>query len=419
MSFANGLLLGWVIAFFCTQPLVAQFTVQIDIEKAPFHYSQTPDNNRVSRLADRINNQEIQLEYTHKRGYLRSLLDALEISESSQTLVFSKTSMQVQHISRRNPRAIYFNDDTYVGWVNGSSLAEVSTFDPKLGAAFYAVEMSPRRPEIQQATYDCLACHATSMTQGIPGHTVRSVMPAWDGSINSQLQSFVTSDASPFSERWGGWYVTGNHGGLQHMGNSALRGGKLDTSQNANLKNLREQFDTSNYLSPYSDIVALMVLEHQTQMHNAMARANFFVRKLRYDAGESGAKVDDPELKVQLSLIAGEVVERFLFCNETKLSDAVVGSVVFEEDFQRRGAKDTHGRSLRDFDLKTRIFKYPCSYLIYSEAFATLEPNLRSEIVRQIRDVLKDNTNREKFAHLTTTDRESILEILIETHPDF
>jgi len=153
-------------------PTLAQFTVSIDIEKAPFYYTETSDNNRVSRLIEKMNNKEVKLEYTPKRGYLESLLKALEISASSQTLVFSKTSMQVRYVSRNNPRAIYFNDDTYLGWVNGSSLVEISTADPKLGAAFYTFNMAPSRPKMQRANYDCLACHATSMTQGIPGHTV-------------------------------------------------------------------------------------------------------------------------------------------------------------------------------------------------------------------------------------------------------
>ena len=242
--------------------------LDIDIERAPFQYSETDDDNRVSRLIEKLKSKEIKLEYSREHGYLRSLLQALEIPESSQVLVFSKTSLQVRYISRRNPRAVYFNDDTYVGWVNGSSLMEISTADPKLGTAFYTVDMMPWRAKIEQAYYDCLGCHATSMTQGVPGHTIRSVMPMIDGSVDAQDESFVTDDRSPLSQRWGGWYVTGLHGEMQHMGNAFLRSGTLDTRDNGNRMNLRDEFDTSNYLSPYSDIVALMVLEHQTQLHN-------------------------------------------------------------------------------------------------------------------------------------------------------
>jgi hypothetical protein len=330
--------------------------------------------------------------------------------------------MQVQYISRRNPRAIYFNDDTYLGWVNGSSLVEISTADPKLGAAFYTVNMNPWRPMIDRANYDCLACHATTMTKGIPGHTVRSVMPTFDGGINSQLDTFLTSDRSPFIERWGGWYVTGAHGSIKHLGNAYVKGGVLDTRNNANMLNVRDEFNTSNYLSPYSDIVALMVLEHQTQMHNAFARASFYTRKLLHDAkslAAEGKTTDTNELDAQVSMIAGEVVEHLLFSGETVLTDEVRGLVEFAKEFQSRGPRDSQGRSLRDFDMKKRMFRYPCSYLIYSDAFTSLEPELRSEVVRQVKSTLESDTPTQSFAHLSADDRANILSILEETHPDF
>jgi hypothetical protein len=286
-----------------------------------------------------------------------------------------------------------------------------------LGAAFYTVDMAPSRPKMRRANYDCLACHATSMTQGIPGHTVRSVMPAYDGSIKLPLRSFITSDQSPLSERWGGWYVTGLHGDMKHLGNSYIRGGVIDTSKNANWKNVRDEIDSSNYLSPYSDIVALMVLEHQTQTHNAMVRANFFTRKLLHEAAL--ASTNENESKAQLASIAQAVVERLLFCGEAKLTDEIRGSVVFADDFQSVGPRDLQGRSLRDLDMKTRMFKYPCSYLIHGDSFAELEPSLRHEIVRQVKSILGKNEPSELFAHLTPDDCENILAILSETHPDF
>ncbi|QDT05393.1 hypothetical protein K227x_37930 [Rubripirellula lacrimiformis] len=416
-------LIGCVTATFALaagSPARGQFTVNIDIDQAPFQYTETPGNNRVSRLMHQLENKEVELDYTSQRGYLDSLLEALQIPPSSQTLVFSKTSMQVRYITRRNPRAIYFNDDTYVGWINGSSLVEISTADPKLGAAFYTIDMSPFRPKLKRMNYDCLACHATSLTQGIPGHTVRSVVPSYDGSVNSQTQSFITNDTSPFSQRWGGWYVTGFHGDMKHMGNAYVKGGSLDTSRNANLLNLRDEFDSANYLAPQSDIVALMVLEHQTQMHNSMVRADFFVRQLDHEASElDDDKVDAAESAAQLQLIAGEVVDRLLFKDETKLTDEVRGSVVFAADFQTLGPKDSQGRSLRDFDLKSRMFQYPCSYLIYSDAFKSLQPKLRSEIVRQIHDVLAGTAGGDRYEHLSAADRGSILGILSDTHPDF
>lgn len=392
----------------------------IDIEQVPFEYSKTTADNRVSRLVDAINAKSVQLEYSSENGYLRSLLKALEIPESSQTLVFSKTSMQVRYISRRNPRAIYFNDDTYVGWVRGSTLMEISTADPKLGTAFYTVDMMPWRAKIKQAYYDCLACHATSMTQGVPGHTVRSVHPEVDGSVATQRQSFITDHSSPFSQRWGGWYVTGRHGEMRHMGNSFLRGGQLDTLDNGNRLSLWDEFDTHDYLSPYSDIVALMVLEHQTQMHNAMIRSDFSLRQMIHEQEVAQSVGEDPaEWNAQIQLIAKEVVDCSLFCGETPLTSPIHGSVIFADDFSKKGPVDSQGRSLRAFDLKTRMFKYPCSFLIYSEAFDSLQDPLRQEVIRQIIAVLSGQNQAAEYQHLDQQTRTDILAILRETKVEF
>jgi hypothetical protein len=399
--------------------VLGQLDIDIDIEQAPFRYSDTADDNRVSRLIDKLSSKQIKLEYTREHGYLRSLLEALEIPESSQTLVFSKTSMQVRYISRRNPRAIYFNDDTYLGWVNGSSIVEISTADAKLGAVFYTVDMAPWHPKMQRANYECLGCHATSMTQGIPGHTVRSVLASYDGSVDSQRQSFITDDSSPFHQRWGGWYVTGLHGEMRHMGNAYLRGGTLDTTKNGNRSNVRDEFDSSNYLSPHSDIVALMVLEHQTQMHNTMVRADFSVRQWLHEVSQIEPTDEaEQEWRLQLQLIAKEVVDRLLFCGELRLTSEVKGSIVFANDFNQRGPKDDLGRSLREFDLQTRLFKYPLSFLIYSDAFDALQPCLRKEIYRQLDQVLCGANQSEDYQHLSPQTRSDALAILRATKDD-
>lgn len=124
-----------------TQNSLGQF-ISVDLESEPLQYSKTRPSNRISKLVEALANGSISWKYEDKKEYLVALLEHLNISESSQVLVFSKTSMQVQHISPRNPRAIYFNDDTYVGWIHGSSLVEISTNDPKLGAAFYTLRMT-------------------------------------------------------------------------------------------------------------------------------------------------------------------------------------------------------------------------------------------------------------------------------------
>lgn len=410
---------------------LADFTVDVDIEQPPFRYSKTDDDNPVSRWIDRLDSGEASLESSSKIGYLRAILEALDVSPATQTLVFSRTSLQVNHISRRNPRALYFNDDVYVGWIRGSPLMEISTADPKLGAAFYTVDTSIEPPRVKRESYTCLGCHATSMTQRVPGHTMRSVFTDFTGNIQSQRAAYITDDTSPLSERWGGWYVTGQHGDMTHMGNASGRSGEAD---NGNLQSLSREFNTLDYLRSSSDIVALMVLGHQTQMHNVMTRADFSVRQWQYERETSEAddapgttSGGDPdsapeaevELQTRIEATARQVVRSLLFCDEAQLTDEVKGSILFAKSFTRRGPEDQQGRSLREFDLKTRLFRYPCSYLIYSDAFSKLSEPLRQEILRQLHAVLSGTDKSREFEHLSDTLREEILEILIETHDEF
>ncbi len=413
-----GLIGAWLLCG-CTAAW-GQFNMGIDIEQAPFLYSKSPDDNPVSRLRDKLVAGDATLEYSPERGNLQALLAALDVPESSQVLVFSKTSMQVRYISSRNPRAIYFNDDTYVAWIYGSSLVEISTADAHLGTAFYTIDMAPKRPKLQRAFYDCMGCHATALTQGVPGHTVRSVFPMIDGTVDTKRESFMTDDSSPLAERWGGWYVTGTHGDMTHMGNSFMRGTQFDTRTNGNLEVLRDEFNTQHYLSPYSDIVALMVLEHQTQMHNSLTRADFFVRQLQHETQDLEVTDDTQrEWQEQLRMIAKEVVDRLLFCQEAKLTSPVQGSNAFSEEFTARGPRDSQGRSLRDFDLTSRMFRYPCSYMIYSSSFTALQPALRTEIYAQLQRVLSGQAGGEEYRHLDEQTRRDTLSILRETLVDF
>ncbi|MCR9207222.1 MAG: hypothetical protein NXI28_03255 [bacterium] len=413
------LTLGWLLAIGVPSTVSAQGLM--DIEEPPFSYSDTVEDNRVSRLIAKIQSKEVRLDYSKPRGHLESLLEALDIPVSSQTLVFSKTSMQVQHISRSNPRAIYFNDDTYVGWVRGSSLVEVSTADSKLGAAFYTVDMKPWRAKMTRSDYDCLGCHATSMTGGLPGHMMRSVSPFHDGGINAQFSSHVTSDSSPFAERWGGWYVTGNHGSMQHMGNAFLRGNTLDLRRSGNVTDLEDRIDTSGYLLPTSDIAALMVLGHQTSVHNVFVKADFTVRMLEYDRaqrlakGQSTSEADAEEQLMQIAQAARQVLKAILFCDEEPLESPIETAGEFVSEFEARGPIDSKGRSLRKVDLQTRLFRYPCSFLVYTDAFDALQPTLRTEILTQLRTILTAETVPDQYSHLNATTRTELHEILSET----
>jgi hypothetical protein len=364
-------------------------------------------------LQAKLDAGEAKLRFDTHFGYLRTLLKQLHVSPTSQTLVFSKTSLQVKHISPRSPRAIYFSDDVYVGWVQGGNI-EVSTVDPQLGANFYLLEQQETaRPKIVRQTYDCLQCHSSGLTRDVPGHLVRSVQAGPDGRIRLSAPSHLSDHTSPLRERWGGWYVTGQHGEQRHLGNRFAKAeedpAQLDWNSGANVTDLARFLETDRYLSEHSDIVALLVLEHQTNLHNRLARANFLAR----------LAADKHELTEDLLReIAAPVVEHLLFAGEIPLTDPIAGTSGFAEHFARLGPRDAQGRSLRDFDLQTRMFKYPCSYLIYSEAFEHLPAPVKEEIYRQLGTVLTADEVAAPFAHLSAEDRANILTILRATKPD-
>lgn len=382
----------------------------------------------VAKLQKRIDHGEVKLAYAEAHGYLESLLKALKIPVSSQVLVFSRTSLQTKLISPKTPRAIYFNDDVYVGWPPETEALEVSTVDPATGAVFYMLPQREDGPHrLVRVGQQCLECHNSAMTGGIPGHIMRSVHVLPDGQPDLAAGSFLTTDQSPFEERWGGWYVTGASGPLMHMGNRPPRaeGGEPDNANGGTATGLGKFFDTSPYLSPHSDIVALMVLAHQTHVHNLLGRVNIESRSALNDEQAVFRELhvsQSPHLQSTLKRIessAEPLVQAMLFVGEARLTSPVQGNTTFCTDFTSRGPKDRRGHSLRDFDLKTRLFRYPCSYLIYSQAFDALPGPARDYVYRRIWQIMSGKESGKDFAHLTPADRKNIVSILRETKPSF
>jgi hypothetical protein len=197
-----------------------------------------------------------------------------------------------------------------------------------------------------------------------------------------------------------------------------------DREAGANLESLDELISTKPYLSAHSDIVALMVLEHQTQMHNAITAANFETREALHQMKHMNALLErDPDYLSEsadrrINKAAERVVIHLLMCDEFALTDRVEGTSSFAEEFARRGRQDDRGRSLRQFDLQQRLFRYPCSYLIYSPSFDALPPEVHGRVVRLLQDVLEGKNQSPQYDHLTSVMRSEILEILSDTKPD-
>lgn len=381
-------------------------------EEDTINYNNAVAAGPVAELQKRIEDGKAKLSYDKDYGWLLSLLSELKVPKESQMLVFSKTSLQRERISPSTPRALYFNDDVYLGFIPGAPLIEISTVDPKLGAVFYTIDQTDKSaPKLTRST-QCLECHASAKTMGVPGHLVRSFATDEQGVADINSGTSQVNHRTPLEERWGGWYVTGTHGSQAHRGNlvgkAAFERHAKEAAFGGNQTNLSGFFDVSPYLLNQSDIVALMVLEHQTHMHNFLTRLNY----------ESTIAMKQYGHVRYLKSVSEAFLKYLLFTEETPLTAPVKGNERFTQDFAARGPRDAKGRSLRDFDLKTRLFKYPCSYLIYSDAFAGLPAPMKEHIYQRLFDILTGKDSTPGYASLDPATRRDILEILKATKTD-
>ena len=370
-----------------------------------------PAPDPTSELQQRLNTGTAKLEFEKDHGYLVSLLKQLKVPVSSQTLVFSKTSLQSERISPKTPRAIYFNDDVYVAWVQSSPLIEIMSVDPVKGSVFYMLSQErSERPAFERSTgHDCSVCHyvAEAAPKFVPRLMFSSVIPDLTGNVEGTFPIEI-NDQTPMKERWGGWYVTGTHGNQTHAGNVVLNRpasimapiAAAELAKSSNVVDLRSRFNTAPYLSPHSDIVALMVLSHQVTVQNLIALANSKGTAAAKDTGES-------------------LVRAMLFAGVPPLTAPIKGTSNFAAEFAGIGPRDGRGRSLRDFDLQSRLFRYPLSYLIYSKPFDAMDASVKAVVYRRLREVLSGDDKSRDFAYLSAADRAAILEILRATKSDF
>ena len=376
-------------------------------------YETTPARDAVVRLVQDLESGARKLDFEPGHGYLRSLLRALDIDVSSQVVAFSKTSLQSNVISPVNPRAVYFNDSTAVASPRGGFI-EIAALDPRQGFAFYMLGQQPgERPQLARPKA-CLTCHLSFASLNVPGALVRSVATASGGETLPFVWNGTTSHRTLTAERWAGWYVTGRSGAVAHLGNTLLRADTRAAEPApavSSLASLSAQVPTSRLLTPHSDIAALVVFDHQMHGMNLLVRTGWEVRVAQADAPGTAAAV--------AANVAVDLVDYLLFIDEAPLAGPVGGDSGFAAAFAARGPRDRSGRSLRDLDLGTRLLKYPCSYLIYSEAFDAL-PLLAKEAVyarlwQALGGGLRDTP---RYARRTLAERQAIVEMLRETKPD-
>ena len=412
---------GFLVAFVaCALAWVTIASAQIGetpfdaIDHPAIQYATAPLNDPVTRLGARLQAGTAQLAFDPQSGYLRALLDTLKVPVESQMAVFSKTSLQSPIITPKNPRTIFFNDSVAVAWPRGGFI-EIASHDPRQGVVFYALEQRQvDRPQFIRSER-CLTCHYSYATLYVPGLLRRSVVSEADGRTAPQLGNYTVDDRSPFTERWAGMFVTGRSGALQHLGNASVLDARDASTVVApaasNRDSVQGLYDTTGYLTPYSDIVAHLVFDHQARTANLITRAGWEMRVL---AAEHHADLDATRTR-----LAAELVDALLFVGEPAWPSKVEGTSGFAEQFAAQGPRDRKGRSLREFDLEHRLMRYPCSYLIYSDAFDALPADLKASVYGRLHEVLAGADRDPRYASLTPADREAITDILTDTKPDF
>ena len=380
-------------------------------------YSDGSPRDAVSDMNRALQAGNTQLVFEPTTGYLRSLLEALNVPVESQVTVFSETSFQARWVTPENPRAIFFNDTVAVGWVRGADVLEIASLDPTQGVLFYSLSQEPAEVPSIERNEQCLACHLSWDTLGVPGLMTLNTLPLPDDP-NAYAVGWVTDHRSLLSDRWGSWYVTGAPPSLSHLGNRTepfdyIPGGEEPAPA---LDSLEGLFDLTGYPTAYSDIAALLVLEHRNHMTNLLVRMGWETRVADYPSTASG-QLDTGSIDTAIADTAVELVDYLLLVDEAPLPTGITSTSGFAEWFSAQGPLDREGRSLHQLDLKERLLRYPCSPLIYTEAFDALPERAQDAIYQRLWAVLSGSATEDRYQRLSRDDRQAIVEILRDTKP--
>jgi hypothetical protein len=383
-----------------------------DVDDPLHDYWKRPLSDRFTKLKADLESGKVQLSGTGEKEYLASLLKALEIPVSSQILVFSTTSLQLSLISPRNPRALYFNEDVYVGFIPGGKF-EIVSLDPQAGGIFYIFSqpLNGQPIRIERSTR-CMNCHAREDTHYVPGLVVKSVVPGPTGGSLQAFRQGLSGHGIPYADRFGGWYVTGNHGITEHWGNLI---GRFNEGQLQKTKiEPGRLFDFSRYPVATSDALTQIIHEHQVGFANRAIEATYFTRQIL----GSQRSTPNPEQTKALEAKARELTRYLLFADEPPLpSGGIEGDPAFKRDFLSNRRAIPGGASLKDFDLKARLFRFRCSYMIYSAVFQGMPDDMKQRVYRQISHALDPHGRDRDYAYLPPAEKEAIRTILRATLP--
>ena len=402
-----------VFALLVGGPLACAAPAYQQIDLPPHLYHQRTPADRFTRLKDDLESGRIALDRSSERDFVISLLRALEVPVSSQMLVFSTTSLQLRLITPSNPRALYFTDDLYVGYIPGGRV-EIVSLDPELGAIFYIFDIPRGGANVRvERSQRCMNCHSAEDTGFVPGLVMKSVVPGLRGGSLAAYRQEQTGHGIPFKDRFGGWYVTGKHSIAEHWGNAIGRyvEGKFSKSP----IELGKAFDFARYPAATSDILPQLLLEHQAGFVNRVVEASYRARTALH-AGQG--RLDDVQNR-ELDEQARLVTRYLLFADEVPLpAGGVEGDSAFKSDFLRHRRVATGDASLKDFDLTTRLFRNRCSYMIYSPIFQGLPAEMKQRIYATLKIALDSKKQDADYAYLPASEKQSIRGILRATLSD-
>jgi hypothetical protein len=382
-----------------------------DLDQPPHEYNTRQPRDRFSQLKDDLESGRLPLDVGSEKEFVVSLLRALDVPVSSQMLVFSTTSLQLRLITPANPRAIYFNEEIYLGWVPGGRI-EVLGLDPQLGAIFYIFD-PPRNgaPVRVERSARCMNCHAGEETGHVPGLVVKSVVPGPTGGSLTAFRLGESGHGIPFDQRFGGWYVTGKN----EISPWANIVGRFSAGQL--LKTTVEpgsRFDFARYPVRTSDVLPQLIHEHQAGFVNRVVEAGYRARTYLHS--------DGPQLSIEHESILNEqarlVTRYLLFADEAPLPGKLTVDPAFSADFLKTKRAVAGGASLKDFNLQTRLFRNRCSYMIYSPIFTALPAQLKSRIYAQLGAALSTAKANSEYAYLPTSEKQAIRTILKATLSD-
>ena len=406
----------WLLSIFLAMlgaPVAFGQPTYDEIDQPPHNYRGRTPQDRFTKLKDELESGRMVLDHTNEKLFVVSLLKALDIPATSQMLVFSTTSLQLRLITPSNPRAVYFTEDLYLGYIPRGRI-EIVSLDPELGSIFYIFDI-PRdgRPPRVERSDRCMNCHSGEETHYVPGLVLKSVVPGPSGGSLMAFRQEQTGHGIPFAQRFGGWYVTGKHTITNHWGNIV---GRLSPQGLAtNLIEPGKLFDFARYPVATSDMLAHLVLEHQVGFANRVIEASYRARtSLHADHGQLSA-----EHAKELDDQARSLTRYLLFGDEVPLpTGGLDGDAAFKADFLRNRRPAANGVSLKDLDLRTRLFQHRCSYMIYSPVFEGLPSTMRQRIYQRLREALSEQKPSEEYAYLPSSEKRTIRTILKETVAD-